>query len=99
MSATGQSRRFEPPPTISGLPSSADIMRPSRLVPFVPQAEVKRHAITCATLNDIVQSLLDAAMARSGASGIAGNKETVRTERGAEAAPQRCRGERASPYS
>jgi hypothetical protein len=38
-------------------------------------------------------------MARSGASGIAGNKETVRTERGAEAAPQRCRGERASPYS
>jgi hypothetical protein len=65
----------------------------------VPQAEVKRHAITCATLNDIVQSLLDAAMARSGASGIAGNKETVRIERGAEAAPQRCRGERASPYS
>jgi hypothetical protein len=36
----------------------------------VPQAEVKRHAITCATLNDIVQSLLDAAMARSGASGL-----------------------------
>src|SRR5258705_10591887 len=28
------------------------------------------------------------AKARSGASGIAGNKETVRTERGAEAAPQ-----------
>jgi hypothetical protein len=26
---------------------------------FVPQAEVKRHAITCATLNDIVQSLFD----------------------------------------
>jgi hypothetical protein len=57
----------------------------------VPQAEVKRHAITCATLNDIVQSLLDevsriTAMARSGASGIAGNKETIRTERGAEAA-------------
>ncbi len=24
-----------------------------------PQAEVKRHAITCTTLNDIVQSLLD----------------------------------------
>jgi len=68
----------------------------------VPQAEVKRPAITCATLNDIVQSLLDEvseyAMARSGASGIAGN-ETVRTERGVEAAPQRCRGEQASPYS
>ncbi len=32
-------------------------------------------------------------MAHSGASGIAGNKESVRTERGAEAAPQRCRGE------
>jgi hypothetical protein len=28
------------------------------------------------------------AMAGSGASGIAGNKETVRTERGAEVAPQ-----------
>jgi hypothetical protein len=73
------------------------------LVRFVPQAEVKRHAITRATLNDIVQSLLDEVsdyrMARSGASGIAGNKETVRTERGAEATPQRCRGERASPYS
>ena len=57
----------------------------------------------CVTLNDIGQSLLVksrmTAMARSGASGIAGNKETVRTERGAEAAPQRCRGERASPYS
>jgi hypothetical protein len=39
----------------------------------VPQAEVKQHAITCATLNDIVQSLFDAAMARLGASGIAGN--------------------------
>src|SRR6266853_1277691 len=39
------------------------------------------------------------AMARSGASGIAGNKETVRTEPGAEAAPHRCRGEPVSPYS
>jgi hypothetical protein len=27
-----------------------------------PQAEVKRHAITCTTLNDIVQSLLDEVM-------------------------------------
>ena len=26
---------------------------------FVPQTEVKRHAITCTTLNDIVQSLPD----------------------------------------
>jgi len=46
--------------------------------------------ITCATLNDIVQSLLDEVSDyRHGAFsawGIAGNKETVRTERGAEAA-------------
>jgi hypothetical protein len=88
------------------LKAAAPNKRPNDPIPCIrllqqnlPQAEVKRHAITCATLNDIVQSLLDAAMARSGASGIAGNKETVRTERGAEAAPQRCRGERASPYS
>jgi len=85
--------------SMSALLSTADISPSIYEVRKVPQAEVKRHAITCATLNDIVQSLLDAAMARSGASGIAGNKETVRTERGAEAAPQRCRGERASPYS
>jgi hypothetical protein len=99
MSAKGQSRHFGRRPTTSGLPLETDIVRTGRHVSYVPQAEVKRHAITRATLNDIVQSLLDAAMARSGASGIAGNKETVRTERGAEAAPQRCRGERASPYS
>ena len=99
MSGWGQSRHFGRRPTTSGLPLETDIVRAGRHVSKVPQAEVKRHAITCATLNDIVQSLLDAAMARSGASGIAGNKETVRTERGAEAAPQRCRGERASPYS
>jgi hypothetical protein len=95
----GHSRHLDGTPMSSGLPPEADIVAPGRHVSKVPQAEVKRHAITCATLNDIVQSLLDAAMARSGASGFAGNKETVRTERGAEAAPQRCRGERASPYS
>jgi hypothetical protein len=39
------------------------------------------------------------AMARSGASGIAGNQGTVRTERAAETVPQRCRGEPVSPYS
>jgi hypothetical protein len=39
LGAHGHSRRFEPPPTISGLPSSADIMRPSRLVPFVPKTD------------------------------------------------------------
>jgi hypothetical protein len=43
----------------------------------VPQAEVKWHAITSTTLNDIVQSVLDeisvTAMARSSASEIAGN--------------------------
>src|SRR5258705_8922263 len=98
-SGPGQSRRFDCAPPTSALPPSTDIVRSARQVRFVPQAEVKRHAITCATLNDIVQSLLDAAMARLGASGIAGNKETVRTERGAEAGRQRCRGERASGYS
>jgi hypothetical protein len=52
------------------------------------ESEAARIAFT--TLNDIVQSLKSriTAMARSGASGIAGNKETVRTERSAEAAPQ-----------
>jgi hypothetical protein len=39
--------------------------------------QLKRHAITSTMLNDIVQSVLDevsdTAMARSGASGIAGN--------------------------
>jgi hypothetical protein len=70
---------------------------------YLPQTEVKRQAITSTTLNDIVRSLLDEVSdcrhARSGASGIAGDKKTVRTDRGAEAAPQRCRGERVSPYS
>jgi hypothetical protein len=47
----------------------------------------------------IVSALQATAMARSGASGIAGNKETVRTERAADAAPPRCRGELVSPYS
>ena len=46
----------------------------------------------------IVSALQATAMARSGASGIAGNKETVRTERAADAAPP-CRGELVSPYS
>jgi hypothetical protein len=31
----------------------------SRQVRKVPKAEVNRHAITCTTVNDIVQSLLD----------------------------------------
>jgi hypothetical protein len=39
------------------------------------------------------------AMARSGASGIAGNQGPVRTERAAKTVPQRCRGEPVSPYS
>ena len=43
----------------SALPSGADIVRTHAQVRFVPQAEVKRHAISCTTLNDIVQSLLN----------------------------------------
>ena len=72
------------PGSMSAVPLKADMHRHDGDVRFVPQAEVKRHAISCTTLNDIVQSLLNevSAMARSGAPGIAGNKETVRTERG-----------------
>src|SRR5258707_15004854 len=43
----------------SALPSHADIVSPPLRVRELPQAEVKRHAITCTTLSDIVQSLLD----------------------------------------
>jgi hypothetical protein len=44
---------------MSVLPREADIHQGDGYVRFVPQAEVKRHAITSTTLNDIVQSLLD----------------------------------------
>jgi hypothetical protein len=36
MSATGQKRRFDPVPAISGLPLTADLVRPARLVRSVP---------------------------------------------------------------
>jgi hypothetical protein len=55
----GQSRHFGRRPTTSGPPLETDIVRAGRHVSKVPQAEVKRHAITCATLNDIVQLLFD----------------------------------------
>jgi hypothetical protein len=55
-------------------------------------SESEAARITSTTLDDIVQSLLDEVSDyRHGAFrcvGIAGNKQTVRTERGAEAAPQ-----------
>lgn len=40
MSEMGQSRRFDPLPATSGLPRSTDVVRPVRLVRFVPTAEV-----------------------------------------------------------
>ena len=36
LSGSGQTRRFDPQPVTSGLPRSTDIVRPARLVPFVP---------------------------------------------------------------
>ena len=36
----GQTRRFDPLPATSGQPRTTDIIRPSRLVRFVPKAEV-----------------------------------------------------------
>ena len=44
---------------MSVLPLEAGIHQGDGYVSFVPQAKVKRHAITSTTLNDIVQSLLD----------------------------------------
>jgi hypothetical protein len=40
MSASGKSRRFDPLPATSGLPRSTDVIRPARLVRFVPIPEV-----------------------------------------------------------
>jgi hypothetical protein len=40
MSQLGQKRRFGRQPTTSGLPRSTDIVRPARLVRFVPTTEV-----------------------------------------------------------
>jgi hypothetical protein len=59
----------------------------------VPSAEVNRHAITSTTLDDIVQSVLDEVSDyRDGAFRGIGALPAIRTERVAEAAPQRCRG-------
>jgi hypothetical protein len=62
---------------MSALPPKADIHGHDGDVRFVPQAEVKWHAITSTTLNDIVQSVLDEISGyrhgASGALGIAGS--------------------------
>jgi hypothetical protein len=50
MSQLGQKRRFDPLPATSGLPQPTDIVRPARLVRFVPIAEVvlvRRVTIRC----------------------------------------------------
>ena len=44
---------------MSAIERITDSGRTSHHVRKVPQAEVKRHAISCTTQNDIVQSLLD----------------------------------------
>jgi hypothetical protein len=41
MSQLGQKRRFGRQPTTSGLPRSTDIVRPARLVRFVPKPEIR----------------------------------------------------------
>ena len=40
MSLLGQTRRFEPLPSTSGLPQTTDIIRPARLVWFVPKGDI-----------------------------------------------------------
>jgi hypothetical protein len=40
MSGVGQSRRFAPRPVTSDLPRSTDFARPTRLVRFVPGADI-----------------------------------------------------------
>jgi hypothetical protein len=42
----GQSRHFDPAPLTSGLPRSTDIIRPDRLVRFVPEAVMEAYSIT-----------------------------------------------------
>ena len=42
MTTSGQSRRFDAPPTTSGLPQSTDIGRLARLVRFVPEGDIRR---------------------------------------------------------
>src|SRR6266478_4094258 len=71
----------------------AKILRHVRFVPKSGSETARNHLYQCWMKSRIT------AMARSGASGIAGNKETVRTERAADAVPPRCRGELVSPYS
>jgi hypothetical protein len=46
MSGSGQSRRFNPLPAISGLPPETDIVRDGRNVSNVPNSEVVRFGVT-----------------------------------------------------
>ena len=47
MSLVGQKRRFDAPPTASGLPQSTDIIRPAQLVRLVPLGD------SCTAINNI----------------------------------------------
>jgi hypothetical protein len=87
----GQKRKSDRLNGMSALPLMADFNHHPWHVRKVPQTEVKRHAITCTTLNDI------GCHGAFSASGLPAIRKPF--ERGAEAAPQRCRGERASPCS
>src|SRR5260221_2869651 len=62
----GQKRRFDPMPATSGLPRTTDVIRPARLVRFVPGAETftalrkaaARSAETiCVTIGEILRAL------------------------------------------
>ena len=46
MTALGQSRRFASWPAVSGLPRGTDIVRPARLVRFVPMGDIAVASIT-----------------------------------------------------
>ena len=65
-SGKGQKRRFDPMPATSGLPRTTDVIRPARLVRFVPGAETftalrkaaARSAETiCVTIGEILRAL------------------------------------------
>jgi hypothetical protein len=59
MSATGPIASVDDVRATPAFPPIAAKERTSRDVSNVPGTEVKRHAITCTTLNDFVQSLPD----------------------------------------
>jgi hypothetical protein len=57
MTTSGQSRRFDAPPTTSGLPQSTDIGRLARLVRFVPARD------SCTAANKRTYSITSSAQA------------------------------------